>query len=148
MWRASNAAGAGGATGAAKFLSGKRILGPKKLKVLIVEDEPLLALDIQRLLQRLRYDVAAVARGQREALLLAHVHDPDLALVDIVLAEGCGVAAARAMLEELGIPSIFMTSYGDYETREWAETADPLAFLPKPVSESQLLRTLRGASLI
>jgi CheY-like chemotaxis protein len=124
------------------------MLGPKRLNVLIVEDDPLLAIDLQQVLHRLRYRVVAVARSEREALRWAHAYDPDLAIVDIVLAEGCGVSAARAMLDDLGVPSIFLTSYADYETRQWAESADPVAFLSKPVSERQILRVLRGANLV
>jgi CheY-like chemotaxis protein len=138
----------GEALNASAFAAGRVMRRRRRLNILIVEDEPLLALDLQQVLHRLRHRVAGVARGQSAALELARAEAPDLAIVDIILAEGCGVTAAQRMLDDLGIPSIFLTSYGDYETRQWARDADPLAFLPKPVCELQLARALRGAGLI
>ena len=80
--------------------------------VLIIEDEPLIAMDLGVLVTELGHRVLAVARTQTEALELAEKHRPGLILADIQLADGSsGLTTATKILEKETIPVIFVTSY-------------------------------------
>ncbi len=82
-----------------------------KAKILIVEDEGIVAIDIRRRLKRLDYDVAAVAGSGEEAIEKAIETHPDLVMMDIKLrGEMDGIQAAQQILDLLGIPVAYLTA--------------------------------------
>src|SRR3954452_7016669 len=88
-------------------------------RILIVEDEILIAMDLQDRLENLGYEVPGRADTAEMALSLATTCAPDLILMDIRLRGGSdGIEAASAVREKLDIPVIFLTSHSDPETLE------------------------------
>ncbi len=108
-------------------------------RVLIVEDEPIIALDLAGRLERLGYEIVGRVESADDALESARRDSPDLVLMDIRLGEGGdGVAAANKLRETVGSPVLFVTAHGD--PRTVAETRDAGAFgiLLKPFDDNRL----------
>ena len=92
--------------------AGKEIANQIRTDVLIIEDEPFIALDIQTLVEDLGHRVVGVARTHKEAVQAARIHKPGLILADIQLADGSsGLEAVNQILEEFEAPVIFITAY-------------------------------------
>jgi len=110
-----------------------------KKQILVVEDEGLIAADIQRRLERLGYSVPAVARSGAEALRCARATPFDLVLMDIRL-EGDmdGIAAAQTLKDELETPVIYMTAHSDQGTLNRAKLTEPFGYILKPVRDGEL----------
>lgn len=119
---------------------------PRRLRVLIVEDEALLAMDMEESLVATGFEVVGVAEGEREAIALADQHGPDLVLMDITLGEGSGLAAARAISNNQ-TKIIFVSASSDPATLAAAAALQPLGFIRKPYAghefASLLMRTLK-----
>lgn len=106
--------------------------------ILVVEDERLVARDLQQTLRAMGYQVPAVAASASAAFQAAQAHRPDLALMDIhIEGEVDGVAAA-ASLGEIGVPVIFITAYADDDNISRAKRAEPYGYLVKPFNEREL----------
>lgn len=85
---------------------------PDSLLVLIVEDEPLIAMDLERIVGGSGHRVLAVARTAREAVAQAREHRPDLVLCDVHLADGSsGLSASSEIISETGARVVFITAY-------------------------------------
>lgn len=83
-----------------------------KAKILVIEDEPVIALDIATLAEDLGHRVTSVARTRGEAVAAAHAETPDLVLADIQLADGTsGIDAAADILSSMKVPVIFITAF-------------------------------------
>lgn len=118
------------------------------LRVLVVEDERIIALAMASMLRGMGHTVAAcVARGE-DALEAVRELSPDLVLLDIHL-EGAmdGIAVALALRERGGPPVAFTSAYTDESTRKRALDLAPLAFLPKPVSPQDFRAVVAGLAL-
>jgi PAS domain S-box-containing protein len=103
-------------------------------KILIVEDEGLVALDLQIRLEEAGYIVTAVADNMNDALAAAAETLPDLALMDIrIKGEHDGIETAARLRQEFDIPSIFVTAFGDLSTIDRAKTIEPYGYIVKPV---------------
>src|ERR1700760_5040 len=84
--------------------------GGAVLRILLVEDEPLIALDLETILERLGHQVVGVAETCAEAVRLAGDERPDVALVDIKLRDGfTGVEVARRLTDDFGLYCAFVT---------------------------------------
>jgi CheY-like chemotaxis protein len=116
-------------------------------RILIVEDEAILAMNLQDKLLDLGYEVPATAESGKQALELVDQVRPDLVLMDIKLKDGMdGLEAARLIhLKYQDIPIIFMTAYGDEHTIQRAIASGSQGFLMKPFQPSQLNRMLVSA---
>lgn len=108
-------------------------------KILIVEDEAIIALDLERRLEDLGYEVCAnVATGQA-ALGCLDAQKPDLILMDIVLKSGMdGVEAAEKIRAIMDVPVVFMTGAADEERIHRAVSLEPFGYLPKPFRDRDL----------
>lgn len=108
-------------------------------QILLVEDDGLVAKDIQSMLERLGYDVSAVVAYGEEAIKKAEETRPDLVVMDIGLrGDMDGTEAAAHIREQLNIPVVYITAYGDDSTLERAEKTRPLGILIKPCGEEEL----------
>jgi PAS domain S-box-containing protein len=124
-------------------LEGRRMM---QAKVLIVDDEVVVAEDIRRQLRALGYHVIGVASSGADAIRLAADHVPDLILMDIKLKGPMdGIEAARTIQDHHDIPVIYLTAFADDETLERARNTLPLAYLIKPFVSSDLRAALELA---
>ncbi|MDO9206796.1 MAG: EAL domain-containing protein [Sulfuricurvum sp.] len=113
----------------------------KQKKILIVEDEGIVALDLQDRLEYLGYEVCDIADTAKNALKMAAKHSPDLVLMDIVLkGERDGISAARQIHDLFGIPVVFLTAYADEKTLARAKLSNPHGYIVKPFN-AQMLRS-------
>lgn len=120
--------------------------GAAPRRVLIVEDEAILAIELSMLVQRFGYEVCATASSERTALIAAEKHRPDLVLMDIRLAERSdGITAAAKIHDAWSIPSLFVTAHADPETHARAKAAGAIGFVHKPYSVAELHRALARA---
>jgi PAS domain S-box-containing protein len=114
---------------------------PDKSKtIMVVDDEALIAAQIQAYLELKGYTVAGRAISGEEAVEKARKLRPSLMLMDIMLGEGKldGISAAEIIHRELDIPVIFITAYGNEETINRTKVVDPAGFIAKPFSEQDL----------
>ena len=114
-----------------------------KGKILVVEDEPVVALDLQQEVEQLGLTVVGLAESADEALLVAEENRPDLALMDVrIVGSMDGVQTARLLREAYGIPVIFLTSYSDESTIRRAARELPYGYLTKPFQPRELKAAL------
>lgn len=117
-----------------------------KHKILIVEDESIVAKDIQLTLQKLGYEVPAPVSSGEEALKIIANNDLDLILMDIVLkGEIDGIETAKQAWVRFKKPVIFLTSYSDEKIIERAKQTEPFGYLIKPFEERELKRAIEMA---
>lgn len=108
-------------------------------RILIVEDEILIARHIERTLCQLGYEVTGIAQDAVMALQKATEMRPDLVLMDIVIqGEMDGVAAAEQIRDRWQIPVVYLTAYADENTFERAKPTQPFGYLLKPFNEHEL----------
>jgi len=115
-----------------------------KINVLIVEDDYLIALDVEQELTAAGFEVCGVASSQAEALELAERLRPDLAVVDINLSPGDGRIVAKALHDGFGTTVLFATAQCD-DIKALNGTG-AIACLPKPYSAAVVPAALRAAS--
>jgi DNA-binding NarL/FixJ family response regulator len=112
-------------------------------RVLVVEDDALVALGIRLTLIELGYEVVGIAASESEAVALAAVEQPDLALMDIRLRGPVdGVDTARRLRADHGIRSVYLSAYADEQTMARVAQTYPLGFVQKPYAASQLRTAL------
>src|SRR5262249_36130809 len=115
-------------------------------RILIVEDEAIVALDIEERLRRLGYDVVGIVDSCADALASAAELRPDLVLMDIELRDDRdGISAAEQLRAEMAVPVVFLTAYADAETIDRAKRASPHGYVVKPFDERDLRATLEVA---
>jgi len=114
----------------------------KKTRILVVEDESIVAADIQKTLQNLGYDVPAVASTGEAAIQKAKEDKPDLVLMDIVLkGKMDGIKAAEQIRTKFNIPVVYLTAYADDKTLKRAKITGPFGYIIKPF-EDRALKTI------
>ena len=117
-----------------------------KGQLLIVEDESLIALDLERRLIRAGYEVLGVADNHDDALMMFRSHQPDLVLMDVhVRGEVDGIQIAQTMGSLGDVPVIFLTAYADDETIQRAAETSPYGYLLKPFDDRTLAATITVA---
>ena len=122
--------------------------GPAGPRVLIVEDEWLIAAAAEAVLTEAACTVVGMAGTAGDALRLARLWRPDLVLMDIDLrGPRSGIDAAIDIRASLGIRSLFVTGRSDDATRRRAEAAHPLGWLIKPCVGGRLVAAVRAAHL-
>jgi len=111
----------------------------KKLKLLIVEDETLVAISLRKSLVRLGYEVGEIAATGEQAIQFAREQTPDAILMDIrLLGKMDGIEAARQIGSFLPAPIIFTTGYSDPDLKARAMALKPTAYLVKPIDARQI----------
>ena len=118
----------------------------KKARVLIVEDEALVAEDLKMAVTDLGYEVVGRADNAEEAVKKAVTLKPDVILMDIVLkGEKTGIDASHEIKAQINLPIIFLTAYTDIGLIDKAKSTEPYAYLVKPFQERQLLASVEMA---
>lgn len=109
------------------------------MRVLIVEDELIIAQDLSQTLRRIGHSVADVVTSGEAALAAVARQPPDLVLMDIRLSGAMdGIEAARQIYSRWGVPVVFLTAHADDQTLREALLAEPWAYLLKPFDEREL----------
>lgn len=117
-----------------------------KAKILVVEDERILAIGIKRKLESLGYSVTGMASSGKEAIENAKETNPDLILMDIVLKGNMdGIETAGQIINLYNIPIIYLTAYADDEILERAMITEPYGYLLKPFNVSELKANIEMA---
>jgi len=118
----------------------------ERAQILVVEDEAVVAMDIQSKLEDLSYSVIALIRSGEEAVQTACEMRPDLILMDINLqGEMDGISAAACIQERNPTPVVYMTAHGDKETLHRAKMTEPLGYIIKPFDEQDLRAAIEVA---
>lgn len=117
-----------------------------KAKILVVEDEVVIAMDLQQRLIKLGYDVpVTVANGEEAIRTVMKIH-PDLVIMDIrIQGEMDGVQAAQKIRREARVPVIFLAAHSDDMTVQRAKVAEPFSYIVKPFNERELMASIEIA---
>ncbi len=117
-----------------------------KSNILIVEDEPIIAKDIQSYILNLNYAVIGIAHTSESALDILHSRQVDLVLLDIHIGgTRDGIDVAKIINEKYAIPFVYLTSFSDEMTLNRAKTTNPYGYIVKPFEEHDLKTTLAVA---
>jgi len=115
-------------------------------RILIAEDESVIAMDIARTLEHLSYNVVGLCRTGRDVIIKAGELKPDLILMDILL-EGdiSGIDAAEEIMNLYNLPIIYLTAFADQVTLEKAKLTEPFGYILKPFDERTLHTSIEMA---
>ncbi len=110
-----------------------------KVQILVVEDEGLVARDIQGTLLNLGYAVPEIACSGEDAVQKVEENKPDLVLMDIVLqGEMDGISAAREIYSRFNVPVVYLTAHASEEVLKKAKATEPFGYIVKPFEEREL----------
>lgn len=110
-----------------------------EIKVLVVEDEAIVAMDVKYRLESLGYIIPAIASTGEDAIKLAAQTSPEVILMDIMLGKGIdGVEAAEKIHSVSDIPIIYLSAYADEKTLARAKITKPFGYILKPFEEREL----------
>ena len=117
-----------------------------KARILIVEDEAVVAENLEKVITDCGYEVVGRAASADDAVNAAIELKPDLILMDIVLLGGKnGIDASYEIKEKIDIPIIFLTAYSNLELIDKAKSAEPYAYIVKPFQDRQLFASIEMA---
>ncbi len=124
--------------------AGKEIANQVSTNVLIIEDEPIIALDIEAIVEELGHSITGIARTHAEAVKLVKERKPGLVLADIQLADGSsGLDAVVEILKDINVPVIFITAYP--ERLLTGERPEPAFLITKPFQEEAVKAAISQA---
>ncbi|MBW2204117.1 MAG: response regulator, partial [Deltaproteobacteria bacterium] len=110
-----------------------------KAEILIVEDDGVVARDIQNRLENLGFEVYAIVPSGEKAIQKAKEDSPDLVLMDIMLkGEMDGTVAAEQIRSQFDIPVVYLTAYADKGVLERAKVTEPFGYIIKPFEDREL----------
>jgi DNA-binding LytR/AlgR family response regulator len=111
----------------------------EKINIFIVEDESIVAKDIQNSLIKLGYNVVGIANNGVDAIEKVVALAPDLVLMDIMIKGNLtGIEASEKIKEQINVPVIFLTAYADESTLTRAKITEPYGYILKPFKEIDL----------
>lgn len=117
-----------------------------RLNIFIVEDESIVAKDIQHSLTKLGYNVVGIANNGNDAIEKIMELTPDLVLMDIMIkGPMTGIEVTEKIKEKLNVPVIFLTAYADEGTLSRAKVTEPYGYILKPFKEIDLHSTIEMA---
>jgi len=117
-----------------------------KKKILVVEDDNIIGMEIRDRVENLGYDVPAVLSYGEEAIAKVEVLKPDLILMDIQLrGKVDGIQAAEQIRRNYDIPVVYLTAYADDNTLKRAKITEPFGYVIKPFEERDLASTIEMA---
>lgn len=109
-----------------------------KLRILIAEDENLMAFGLRLQLKDIGHKVVGAAKDGEEAIKMAERHRPDLVLLDIKMPKKDGLEVTRELMRKRPVPIIILARYSDRKFIEKADAAGAMAYLLKPVVDANL----------
>jgi len=116
------------------------------VKILVVEDESIVARDIADMLKKQGYDVPAIALSAEQAIQKTEQIQPDLVLMDIVLkGDVDGIEAAEQIRRRFDIPVLYLTAYTDEQTVKRAKITEPFGYITKPFDKRELYTNIEMA---
>jgi DNA-binding NarL/FixJ family response regulator len=117
-------------------------------RALIVDDEFLIAFDLESSMRELGFDVCTVASNERDAIELAKSQPPDVVVMDVYLGgTGARIETARWLREVCDVPIVFVTAHSDADTLERIHTVMPSApVLSKPVYQETLANAVSAVT--
>jgi CheY-like chemotaxis protein len=117
-----------------------------KTKILVVDDERIIAKDIQDMLEDFCYDFPAIASSGEEAIKKAEEIKPDLVLMNIGLkGDMDGIDAAAHIHNRFNIPVVYVTAYMDEKRLERANVTEPFGYIIKPFEDKELASAIEKA---
>ena len=117
-----------------------------KARIMVVEDEAVISMEIQDRLARMGHSVCGTAASGDEAVSVATANHPDLILMDVQLrGDVDGVETARKIRSRIEVPVIYLTAFADDRTVERARETEPYGYLIKPFSEKELFAAIEMA---
>ena len=121
-------------------------MASERAGILIVEDEIVVAVDIEERLKNIGYDVSGIVTSGGEAIERLGRNSIDLVLMDIGLKGDIdGIETARRIRDKSAVPVIYLTAYADEKTLARAQVTEPFGYLLKPVNEKELHSTVKMA---
>jgi CheY-like chemotaxis protein len=115
-------------------------------KILIVEDEIIVAKDLKQLLENLSYNIVGITANGRDALKITGETNPDLILMDIMLkGELDGIETAQTIRNLYNIPFIYLTGSHDNTILERAEKTKPVGYITKPFDDISIQNSIKMA---
>jgi len=117
----------------------------KAYRVLIVDDEPVIRLDLRTMLEAMGHEVVGEADNGADALQLARTLQPDLVIADIMMPEMDGIELSRRLAKERIAPVLVLTAYSEPEMVMGADRAGVLGYLVKPFREADLAPAIQVA---
>lgn len=121
-------------------------MGPPASKILIIESQLIIAADISLQLLKLGYDVVGIDTPNCDTMKAIRSSQPDLVLMNIKMyGDDHKLDMARAIMEDLGIPVIFVSAHTNHEILKHVFNAQPYAFIPKPFDAIHLERGVESA---
>lgn len=117
-----------------------------KKKILIVEDQLIITMDLEYMLEELGYEVCGISTSYEDAVAAIKSGRPDLVLVDIILSgEKTGIDLAHEINRAYHIPFIFLTSHADRSTIEAAKSTKPAGYIVKPFNRNDVYASIEIA---
>ncbi|SEL32935.1 response regulator [Parapedobacter koreensis] len=118
----------------------------KRKKILIVEDQLIITMDLEYMLEELNYQVCGVSTTYEDAVSAIKSSQPDLILIDIILSgEKTGIDLAHKINSTFRIPFIFLTSHADRGTIEAAKSTKPAGYIVKPFNRNDVYASIEIA---
>jgi two-component system, response regulator PdtaR len=117
----------------------------RKLRVVIADDEPIIRLDLKKMLEDCGYDVVGEAADGARALETARHLKPDVVLLDIMMPEMDGIDAGKTIMEEKIAPVLLLTGYSQVELVNRAKDAGVYSYIVKPFKEADLMPQIEVA---
>ncbi len=114
-------------------------MSDKKLRIVIADDEPIIRMDLKRMLEDCNYEVVAEVGDGQKAVDAARNYKPDVVILDIRMPEMDGIDAAKIITSEKIAPVLLITAYSQLDLVERAKEAGISSYLVKPFKESDLM---------
>lgn len=117
-----------------------------RIKILVVEDEEVIALDLEKRLKKLGYEVIAVFPSSREAIVQLEFNLPNLIIMDVILKDSInGINIGDIIRQTFNLPIIYLTTYNDPRILEKNQKYQSFSYLLKPIEEREMVATIEIA---
>ena len=120
-------------------------MSDRKLRIIIADDDPIIRLDLKKMLEDCQYDVVGEAGDGAKAIELARSLKPDVAILDIMMPEMDGIDAAKIITDEKISPVLLLTAYSQLDLVNRAKDAGVYSYLVKPFKEADLMPQIEVA---
>ena len=120
-------------------------MSDRKLRIIIADDDPIIRLDLKKMLEDCQYDVIGEAGDGAKAVEMARNLKPDVAILDIMMPEMDGIDAAKLITDEKISPVLLLTAYSQLDLVNRAKDAGVYSYLVKPFKEADLMPQIEVA---